>query len=138
MARIALACVAALALAGCGDDDRVPAEQQVRITLEGYADAFAKRDYTALCQVYLDRDLVAGLEKRGLNCESALKPEVTTLRDPKLEVRAIKVDGDRATADVHTTAANQPPADVSLALVLRDGRWQISDTVEVGPEPAAP
>src|SRR3712207_2179463 len=103
MARIALACVALLALAGCGGgDEGVPAEQQVRMTLEGYAQAFANRDYQALCQVYFDRELVAGLEKRGLKCETALKPEVTTLRDPKIEVRAVRVDGDRATADVHT------------------------------------
>ena len=141
MARMALAaCVALALLAGCGGEEGsgVSDEQQIRMTLAGYAEAFAQRDYRALCEVYFDRTLVAGLEKQGLPCETALKPEVTYLKDPRLEVRSVKVDGDRASAAVHTTAANQPPADVTLALVRSQGRWQISDLVEVGPEPSGP
>ncbi len=48
------------------------------------------------------------------------------------------MDGERATADVHTTAANQPPADATLALRRSEGRWQIVSTVEIGPQPAGP
>jgi hypothetical protein len=108
------------------------------MTLDGYAQAFAKRDYQALCDVYFDRKLVSGLERSGLPCETALKPELTTLRDPRLEIRAVKVDGGSATADVHTTATGQKPADVTLALRFSEGRWQIADIVEVGPQPAGP
>ena len=74
----------------------------------------------------------------GLPCEAALRPELAATEKPALAIRAIRVDGDRAAADVHTTAANQPAADVTLALVRVDGRWRVASTAEAGPQPGAP
>jgi ketosteroid isomerase-like protein len=135
MVRIAAACAALVLLAGCGEDAATP-EDDVRATLAGYAKAFAGRDYQALCDTYFDPRLVSGLEQAGLPCESALRPEVGSLREPKLEVRKVTVDGDNATAEVHTSAANQSPADVTLALRRTEGQWRIVSTVTVGPEPS--
>jgi ketosteroid isomerase-like protein len=135
MVRLGVALLAAIAVAGCGG----PSDQdEVRATLAGYAKAFATRDYQALCDRYFDPKLVSGLEQSGLPCEAAVRPEVSALRKPSLKIGKVTVDGDRATADVHTTAANQPPADVTLALVHADGRWRIASTVTTGPQPAAP
>jgi hypothetical protein len=44
---------------------------------------------------------------------------------PKLEVRQVTIKGDRASAKVHTTAANQPASDDTVALVRAGGNWKI-------------
>ena len=38
---------------------------------------------------------------------------------------AITIKGDRASAKVHTTAANQPASDDTVALVREGGDWKI-------------
>lgn len=134
--RVAVAPLAVAAvLAGCGGSS---ADDEVRSTVEGYATAVAKRDYQALCDRYLAPDVVAGVEQAGLPCEAALRPELSATEKPALSIRSIKVDGDSAHAQVHTTAANQPPADVTLALVRVRGAWRVASTTEAGPQPAAP
>ena len=132
---VALALLAAPAITGCGESS---AAKDVRTTVEGYAKAVAKRDYQALCDRDLAPDVVAGVEETGLPCEAALRPEISATKRPMLTVRSIKVDGDTARAQVHTTAANQSPADVTLALKRIRGVWHIVSTTEAGPQPAAP
>jgi ketosteroid isomerase-like protein len=131
----AVVLVCALVIGACGGPS---AEDEVRKTLAGYAKAFAEHDYQALCDTYFDPKVVAGLEATGLPCEAALRPAVGALKKPTLAVRSVKVDGDRATAAVHTTAENEPPADVTLALLHKDGRWRIASTTAAGPKPAGP
>ena len=131
----ALLLVCAFAIGACGGPSD---EDAVRKTLAGYAKAFAEHDYQALCDTYFDPDLVTGLEANGLPCEAALRPTVAGLKHPTLTVRSVKVDGDFATAAVHTDADNEEPADVVLALVRADGRWRISSTTTTGPKPAGP
>lgn len=137
MARTAVALAVALAAlaAGCG---KTSPEDEVRATVEGYAKAFAERDYQALCDVYFDPSVVSGLERNGLPCESAVRPKVSSTRNPKLVIRRVSVEGDVAKVEVHTTADGEPASDDTLALVKdRDGRWRITP-VAAGPEPVAP
>jgi hypothetical protein len=44
---------------------------------------------------------------------------------PKLEVRRVTIKGNRASAEVHTTAANQQASDDTVALVREDANWKI-------------
>jgi ketosteroid isomerase-like protein len=118
-----LAPLAAVALlAGCGAS---PGDQ-VRSALKGYASAFARRDYQALCKTYFAPKFVAGIEETGLPCESAVRPAVIGATKPQLTVTSVRVKGDTATARVHTTAANQPPADETITMVHVNGAWRIS------------
>jgi H+/Cl- antiporter ClcA len=55
-----------------------------------------------------------------------------------LAVRSVKISGDAATAQVHSTAANQPPSDDTISLARLHGTWYIAGTVSTGPQPAAP
>lgn len=137
MSRIAAAVLVALALAGCGKEARTPADD-VRATLESFARAIAARDYQALCDRFFAPALVAAVERAGLPCEAAIRPEFGATEEPTLEIRSIKVDGDKAQAEVHTDAANQEPADATVALVRVEGRWRIASLVETGPQPTAP
>jgi hypothetical protein len=104
----------------------------------GYAKAFATHDYQAICDRYLSPKLVDGVEQRGLPCEAAIRPAISEAVKPVLAVRSIKVSGDAATAQVHSTAANQPPSDDTISLAKVHGTWYIAGTVSTGPQPAAP
>jgi hypothetical protein len=121
------------ALAACGSS---PADQ-VRSTLRGFADATARRDYQALCDDYFAPALVDQVEEVGLPCEAAVRPEISATEKPKLTVRSVRVTGDKALAQVHTSAANQPPSDDTIALVRVKGHWRIASLAETGPQPAA-
>lgn len=137
MARTAVALAVALAAlaAGCG---KTSPEDEVRATVEGYAKAFAERDYQALCDEYFDPQVVSGLERSGLPCESAIRPKVGSTRNPKLEIRRVRFEGETAKVDVHTTADGEVATDDTLALVKDgEGRWRITP-VAAGPEPVAP
>jgi hypothetical protein len=132
-----LAIAGVILLAGCGEKSASP-EDAVRETLSGYAKAFAARDYQAICDRYLSPKLIDGVEQRGLPCEAAVRPAIKEAEKPVLDVRSIKISGDTATAQVHSTAANQPPSDDTISLARVNGRWYIAGTVKQGPEPVAP
>ena len=136
MRRTVTAVLAALALAGCGKGDQTAAA--VRTTVEGFARATAARDYQSLCDRYFAPKLVDAVEQAGLPCEAAIRPEFGATEKPTLVIRSVKVDGNSAQAAVHTDAANQPPADATIALVRVEGAWRIRSLVESGPQPAAP
>lgn len=123
--RVLVCAVAGLTLlAGCG---RGPSDRsQVRAALADFGAATAKRDYQALCDRLLSKALVGKLEQIGLPCEVALKTGLGTVERPVLTVRRISVDGDRASAEVHTTAANQAPSDDTIQLRKEDGSWRIA------------
>ncbi len=118
-----LAPLAAVALlAGCAGSP----DDQVRSALKGYASAFARHDYQALCKTYFAPKFVEGIEESGLPCESAVRPAAISATRPRLTVTSVRVKGDTATARVHTTADNQPPADETITLVHVSGSWRIS------------
>lgn len=136
MARIAVAAtILALLAGGCGEE--ATPRDEVRAAVEGYAKAFAERDYQALCDVYFDPKVVAGLERSGLPCEAAIRPKVSTTRNPKLRIRRLTVTGDRAKVEVHTTADGEAPTDQTLALVKVRGAWRITP-LAAGPQPIGP
>lgn len=138
MARSAVVlAVAAALLAGCGKDSATP-EDEVRAAVEGYAKAFAERDYQALCDTYLDPKVIASLERSGLPCESALRPQVSATRNPKLAITSVKIDGKVARVVVHATADGEPPTDQTLALVETKDGWRLTPLGVTGPAPVAP
>lgn len=133
--RATLIAIVALVAGGCGKSSP---EDEVRSTVKGFADAIAQRDYQALCDDYLSTSLISGLERAGLPCELAIKPEISATEKPRLEIRTVDVEGDRAKVAVHTTAANQPASDDTLALAREQGRWRIASLAEAGPQPLGP
>ena len=135
MRRWGIACIGVAVLAGCGGKSPM---DEVRATLQGYAKAFAAHDYQAICDRYLAPKLVDGVEQRGLPCESAVRPAIAATRQPVLAIRSIAVKGDAATAQVHSTAANQPPSDDTISLARLKGTWYIAGMVTSGPQPVAP
>jgi predicted small lipoprotein YifL len=128
MLRAVRALVSALALAllaGCGAESPPP-EDQVRATVAAFGEATAAKDYQRLCDDILAPALVEDVERVGLPCEVALRQGLDEVRDPRLTVGGVRVQGDRATARVRTAAAGQEPSEDSLRLERVEGSWRVA------------
>jgi hypothetical protein len=121
----AVVLLAALALAGCGDSGPTD-EQQIRTTLDQFAQATAAQDYPALCQRILAPKLVDTLEQIGLPCEAALRRGFEGVKQPQISVGEVSVDGDSAKAQVRSSAEGQKPSQDTVELDRVNGQWRIS------------
>jgi hypothetical protein len=117
--------LALLALAGCGEQGPPP-EQQVRATVAEFGRATAAKDYQTLCDKLLAPALVEDVSSIGLPCETALKRGLGEVREPRLTIGRVQVEGDRASAEIRTAATGQEPSEDTLRLVKVDGTWKIS------------
>jgi Putative lumazine-binding len=123
-----LGALAALALAfavGCGERGPTP-EEQVRSAVAEFGRATAAKDYQALCDRILAPSLVEEVRAIGLPCEVALRQGLGDVRDPQLTIGRVRVNGERASAEVRTAAAGQQPSRDTLQLVDVDGAWKIA------------
>jgi ketosteroid isomerase-like protein len=135
--RMAVAALAAVALAGCGETEPTD-EEQVRSTLTAFSKATAAKDYQALCDRLLAPVLIADLKKIGLPCEIALQQGLGDVRQPRLIVGQVTVKGKSAVAEVRTSAEGQAPSKDTVELIRTDGGWRIaslSTPGEAGPAP---
>jgi Putative lumazine-binding len=113
-----------VALAGCGGG---PSDtEQVHTAVEEFGKATAAKDYQRLCDRLLAPALVEEVEASGLPCEVALRQGLGEVRAPTLTIGRIEVTGDRATADVRSAAAGEPPSRDTLQLVRVDDAWRIA------------
>jgi predicted small lipoprotein YifL len=117
--------LALLLLAGCGDAGPTP-EEQVRSAVTEFGRATVAKDYQALCDRILAPALVQELASIGLPCETALKQGLGSVRDPRLTIGRVQVDGEKASVEVRTSAAGEKPSKDTLKLVNVDGTWKIS------------
>ena len=122
----ALLAVGALTLAACGggNDERSDADR-VRDTLGAFGQASAQHDYRRVCAELLAKPVIDSVRRAGVSCESAMKTALDGVQAPKIEVRQVTIKGDRASAKVHTTAANQEASDDTVALVKEGDDWKI-------------
>jgi hypothetical protein len=119
------ALLGAACVAGCGGGPSD--EQQVRDVLAEFARATARHDYAALCERVLAPRLVRTVREAGVPCEDALRRGFEGVRDPRISVGAVRVTGDRATAEVRTSAAGQEPSRDTVALVRVEDGWRIAE-----------
>jgi hypothetical protein len=127
---IALAVPAAmLALAACGSGGPTD-EQLVARAVTAFGRATADKDYRALCARILAPSLIEQVTSIGLPCEKALERGLGGVRSPRLTLGAVTVDGDRATAEVRTAAANQAPSRDTLRLEKVRGAWRVASLAQ--------
>jgi hypothetical protein len=131
LTRLALV-VVVLTLAACGKEKQTDA---VHKAVDRFGKAVADQDYQELCDKLLAANLIEALEERGVPCELALKTGFGQAKDPKIKVKTVAVQGDKALATVHSTAANQPPSDDTISLVKEHGDWKISSLARPEPQP---
>ena len=117
-----VAAVIALVAGGCSREND---EEQVRETLQRFADATARKDYQSICDDVFATKLVEEV-KEEYPCELALKnSSLGDAQKPKLEIGTVKVEGDGATAEVKSSAANQPASQDTVRLVREGEDWRI-------------
>ena len=127
----ALLLCGALTLAACGggggggDGPKRSDADRVRDTLSAFAQASARHDYRRVCADLLAKPVIDSVRRAGLRCESAMKTALEGVESPKLEVLRVTIKGDRASAKVQTTAANQQASDDTVALVKEGESWKI-------------
>jgi hypothetical protein len=112
-------------LAGCGDTGPTP-EQQVRVTVSDFGRAAAAKDYKTICDRLLAPKLLEDVTSVGLPCESALKRGLGQVKDPRLTIGNVTIDGDQASAEIRSSASGQEPSQDTLRLVKVNGTWKIS------------
>jgi hypothetical protein len=117
--------LALLLLAGCGDAGPTP-EEQVRSTVTEFGRATVAKDYQALCDHILAPALVEKVTSIGLPCAAALEQGLGAVRDPQLTIGTVKVDGEKASVEVRSSAAGEEPSKDTLKLVNVHGSWKIS------------
>ena len=117
--------LALLLIAGCGEQGPTD-EEQVRSTVADFGRATAAKDYQALCDRILAPSLVEDVTSIGLPCEVAMRQGLEKVRDPRLTIGQVRVDGNRASAEVRTAAAGEEPSRDTLKLINVDGSWKIS------------
>jgi ketosteroid isomerase-like protein len=135
--RPAVAVALLLALTGCGDAGPTD-QEQVRTTLTAFSKATAAKDYQRLCDKLLAPSLIADLKKIGLPCEIALQQGLGDVKQPKLIVGDVTVDGKTATAQVKTSAQGQAPSSDTVELERTEDGWRIASLAtpsEAGPAP---
>ena len=134
LARTALVVAAVLALAACGKERPTEA---VHKTVDRFGKAVADKDYQELCDNLLAANLISALEETGVPCELALKTGFGNAKNPKIAVKTVAVNGNKALVSVHSTASNQPPSDDTLSLVKEKGKWKVSSLARPEPQPPA-
>jgi hypothetical protein len=116
---------AAAALAGCGSSG--PSDEElVARTVTSFGRATAARDYRTLCDRLLAPALVDKVEQIGLPCTEAMRTALGKVKDPRLTVGKVTVQGDRASADIRTSASGQAPSRDTLELQRVGGSWRIA------------
>jgi len=125
-----------IVIAGCGEKEPTE-EEQVRTTLTAFSRATASKDYEKLCDKLLAPSLVSDLKKIGLPCEIALQKGLGDVRQPRLIIGAVKVNGNTAIAEVQTSAEGEEPSKDSVELQRTGGGWRIASlATPSGPGPA--
>jgi hypothetical protein len=124
-------CAALLALSGCslgGHEETRPAAgapRAVAAAIQELDSATRARDYRRIC----DELFTAAARRRagGADCERLLRSAAQGVRRPRIQIVAIRIEGDRATVRVRSRAANQRPLVDEVELVRAErGRYRIA------------
>jgi predicted lipid-binding transport protein (Tim44 family) len=120
-----LSMLLALAVTGCGGDDREEAEQTVR----DFVEATNEKDADKLCDELLTQDFIErATGASGDNANDACKQQfevITGLKLALVRIRRTKVDGDKAqvTAELRTQGQRRIQL---LRLEKEGGDWRLA------------
>jgi hypothetical protein len=118
-----------LAPAGCslgGDEEPRPAAgapREIGEVVHELERATARRDFDSICKDLFTAD--ARERAGGAECAGLLRSAAVRVREPRIEVRAIRVDGAGAKVRVRTSVRGQATVGAALELRRERGEWRI-------------
>jgi len=120
------ALLAAVPLGGCGGgDDGGDPSADITTALQA---ALTSNDPAVLCERALSPALVTRVYGGNARCLQVERAAAASRGAPgSAQVTQIKVDGDRATADVVLRGGDQDGARGALSVVRQDGDWRLDD-----------
>lgn len=111
-------------MTGCGSPSET---DRVKQTVKLFADSTAQHDYTTLCHKVLAPELISKLKPFNVSCEIAVRQYFGDVRNPRVDVRRISLQGrGAALASVQSSAAGQAPAAADIGLVKTKDGWRIA------------
>lgn len=124
VAAVLMLCLAPAGCGGGGGDDT----QQVSDVVTSFVDAGNHRDAAGACELLAKQQLQAVRKLGGGgSCASVVGGLLTgATGNTSVEVDEVRVEGDRATADVTVRQGGRPPRSLSLLLVREDGEWRLA------------
>jgi hypothetical protein len=121
-------CVWAFAVAGCGGSDKPKpisgAPAQVADAVLALERATARGDFEHVCEELMTPE--ARRLSGGRECAERLRRAAGDLRDPRIKIDRVEVDGEQASVRVTTTARGQGSVTETLELVRERGRFRIA------------
>jgi ketosteroid isomerase-like protein len=118
----------AATLAGCLGADEEPrpatgAPRDIAAVVERFERATAERDFATVCD---DLFTAAARERAGAeDCERLTRSAAAGVARPRIETKAIEVEGDRARVEVTTHATGQARVPEVLELRREGGEWRV-------------
>lgn len=124
-----MASIAVVASSGCslgGDHEAKPASgapAAIAAAVDRLERATAERDFATIC----DELFTARARQRagGDDCARFVRSAAEGVKRPSIEIRAIEVNGNRATVRVRTDAEGQARVTDELQLRREGGRWLV-------------
>src|SRR5688500_5032624 len=125
---VALTCV--VALTGCGQaassaSEFEGEERAVADVIEELQSAGERREGDRICKEILATELIEDLESGDVACSTELEKALREADDTSLEVTAVEVDGDSATATVEGREGTEEVS-ATFGLVKEREAWRIN------------
>jgi hypothetical protein len=121
-------CALVIGLVGCGggDDDDTAAglAREAGGVVKQLQRSIADRDFEHVCDELLSADVRR--QAGGGDCPAQLARTSAGVKRPRIQVKAIRIEGANAVVDVVTVAQDQAPAKDTIRLVRENGAYRIS------------
>jgi hypothetical protein len=121
-------CALVIGLAGCagGDDDEAAGglAQEAADVVKQLERSISDEDYEYICSNLLSADVRH--QAGGGDCPAQLERTSAGVKKPRIQVKAIRIEGATAAVDVVTVAEGQARAEDTIRLVREAGGYRIS------------
>jgi len=122
----------AVAIAGCGQpassaSDFKGAKKDVADTIEELQTSASSRKSADICADLLARSYVDKLKTSGNDCVDEMEKIAGDADDFELDVKAVNITGNTATADIEALKNGKDGATTTFALEREDGKWRLTN-----------
>jgi hypothetical protein len=123
IARLSLAAIAALAIAGCGPLGGESEEASAGDTLTELVEARNQGEFGTVCDLLSAQDL-ARFDNAGVSCEQTLRQRFPTGTTTTIRIEEVRVKDDRASIDATVSQTGGAGRAQTFLLIKEEGEWK--------------